>query len=242
MSGLDIKSKICWTLWYGFANLQKDPTHAVDGFKITPNHISPKNTPTATTWWVAFSRMEVYGWDMITRNLLAAQDGSAQKNQRHHETWRTLVKPRRNLGGTLVKLCWNLGGTFRGTFCQPKTDLPQRPIESPKAILPWNLYYGWRPQSYCCWGREKRYKFRAIGKLSIARWITVFTFVYIQSVYFGMLPPPVGRGYIPKWYYLTWLHDDYNLRNLTNWYQKWPFLKGPVTFSKAHHFGYPSSR
>ena len=26
-------------------------------------------------------------------------------------------------------------------------------------------------------------------------------------------------------------------RNLTNWYQKLPSLKGPVTFSKAHHFG-----
>ena len=38
------------------------------------------------------------------------------------ETYATFVKPRRNLGGT-----------FRGTFWQPKTDLPQRTIESPKA-------------------------------------------------------------------------------------------------------------
>ncbi len=30
--------------------------------------------------------------------------------------------------------------------------------------------------------------------------------------------------------------------NLTNWYQKLPFSKGPVTFSKAHHFNGPVTR
>ncbi len=58
---------------------------------------------------------------------------------REPETTRNL----KNLGGT-----W----TFRGTFWRPKTDLPQRTIESPKAILPRKIHYGWRPQSYCCWG------------------------------------------------------------------------------------------
>ena len=58
----------------------------------------------------------------------------------------------------LAQPSWNLGGTFCGTFWRPKTDLPQRTIESPKAILPGNLYYGWRPQSYCCWGKIKSRK------------------------------------------------------------------------------------
>ena len=48
------------------------------------------------------------------------------------------------------------GGSFHRTFWQPKTDLPQRTIESPKAILPRNLYYGWRPQSYSCWGQQQQ--------------------------------------------------------------------------------------
>ena len=42
-------------------------------------------------------------------------------------------KPRnlKNLGGTVVHPYWNLGGTF----WRPKTDLPQRTIESPEFIL-----------------------------------------------------------------------------------------------------------
>ena len=36
----------------------------------------------------------------------------------------------RNLGGTSVKPWRNLGGTFRETFWQPKTDLPQRARDS----------------------------------------------------------------------------------------------------------------
>ena len=52
-----------------------------------------------------------------------------------------------NLGETLVKPWRSLGGTFCGTFWQPKTDLPHRTIEGRSAILPRNLYYGWRPQS-----------------------------------------------------------------------------------------------
>ena len=62
----------------------------------------------------------------------------------------------RNLGETLVKPRWNLGGSLVN-LPQPtklETDLPQRTIESPKAILPRNLYYGWRPQSYCCWWKK----------------------------------------------------------------------------------------
>ena len=47
-----------------------------------------------------------------------------------------------NLGETLVKPWRSLGGTFCGTFWQPKTDLPHRTIEGRSAILPRNLYYG----------------------------------------------------------------------------------------------------
>ena len=64
-----------------------------------------------------------------------------------------LLKPWCNLEGTLVKPWPNVGGTFCRSFLQPKTDLPHRTIESPKASLPRSLYYGWRPQSYCCWGK-----------------------------------------------------------------------------------------
>ena len=76
-------------------------------------------------------------WWNLPRDLLAAQDRSAPENQGHHETCRTSLEPWRNLGGTLV----NLGGTFRGTFWQPKTGLPpenHRESESksaPKALL-----------------------------------------------------------------------------------------------------------
>jgi len=47
-----------------------------------------------------------------------------------------------NLGETLVKPWRSLGGSFCGTFWQPKTDLPHRTIEGRSAILPRNLYYG----------------------------------------------------------------------------------------------------
>ena len=58
-------------------------------------------------------------------------------------------KPWWNLGETFVEP-WlnliNLGGTFRGTFWQPKNDLPQTK-ESPKTILPRNLYYALDPKA-----------------------------------------------------------------------------------------------
>ena len=63
--------------------------------------------------------------------LLAAQDGSAPGNRRHHEAWRTLVEP------CLLELWRNLGGTFRGTFWQPKMDLAQGTRETTKLEEPW---------------------------------------------------------------------------------------------------------
>ena len=63
----------------------------------------------------------------------------------------TLAEPWQDLGGTLLEPSRNLGRTFRRTSWQPNMDLPQRTMESPKAILPRNLYYGW---SYCCWGTK----------------------------------------------------------------------------------------
>ena len=38
----------------------------------------------------------------LPRTLLAAQDGSHPENQRHHETWRTLVQPWWNLPRNLL--------------------------------------------------------------------------------------------------------------------------------------------
>ena len=86
-------------------------------------------------------------WWNLPRNLLAAQDGSAPENQRHCETWRTLVEPSAEPFGSPRRICprepetlrnlENLGGTFRGTFWQPKTDLPQRTRDTTKLGEPW---------------------------------------------------------------------------------------------------------
>ena len=142
-------------------------------------------------WWDA-TKLEELWWN-LPRNLSAAQYGSAPEDQRHLTTSAKLVepwwdatkleelwwnlprnplwRPNTNLPQKtrdtlqLPQLWWNLGetprnlknfgGTFRGTFWRPNTDLPQRTVES----LPPNLYYGWRPQSYCCWGKRTRLKF-----------------------------------------------------------------------------------
>ena len=58
--------------------------------------------------------------------------GSAPEDQRDHETGATFVKPWWNLLETLVEPPGNLGGTFCGTFWQPKTDLPQRTRDTTK--------------------------------------------------------------------------------------------------------------
>ena len=47
-----------------------------------------------------------------------------------------------------VVLPQDLHHGYRGTFWQSKTDLPQRAIESLKAILPRKLYYGWIPKAF----------------------------------------------------------------------------------------------
>ena len=116
--------------------------------------IIPKNTPTATTWWVVFCV-----WVRHVNNSCnfdPEQDWETNVKNSWRNAPKNLFWTNSHLGdksGTLVK-GWNLGGTFRGTFRQPKMDLPQRTSESPKAILPW--YYGWRPQSYCGWGKTQR--------------------------------------------------------------------------------------
>ena len=68
-------------------------------------------------------------WWNLPQNLLAAQDGSAPEDQRHHETCATLAKPWRNLGGT-----------FRGTLAAQDGYGPENHRESegnsaPKPLL-----------------------------------------------------------------------------------------------------------
>ena len=113
------------------------------------SHLPQSNSPRRQTLhfaprpvlWLKTPKLTLLGkkeqkkrWN-LPQNFLAAQDGSAPEDQRLHETCATLVEP-----------WWNL--------LAAKTDLPQRAIESPKAILPPNLNYGWRPLSYCCWRGE----------------------------------------------------------------------------------------
>ena len=95
----------------------------------SPRRTCSREPETRKTW-----RVLVEAWSNLQWNLLAAQDRSAPEDQRHHETWRTLV--------------WNLPRNLVAA----QEGSAQRTLESPKAILPRNLYYGWRPQSYFCWG------------------------------------------------------------------------------------------
>ena len=74
-------------------------------------------------------------WRNLLQNLLAAQDGSAPENQRHHETWRTLVELWRALAGTLLGPWWNLARNLLAA--QDGSALENH--KSPKAILPRNL-------------------------------------------------------------------------------------------------------
>ena len=112
-----------------------------------------------------------------------------------------LVEPLWNLGGILVQPWQNLGGTF----CQPKTDLPQRTIESPKAIRPRNLYYGWRPQSYCCWEKhhpDPRDKVSVAMAMTVNEWVawTVYRYKkYDWKPFFLSEPRQIATKKLGKW-------------------------------------------
>ena len=53
-----------------------------------------------------------------------------------------------NLGGTMVNHGEGLVEPSAEPFGSPRTR------KSPKAILPWNFYCGWRPQSCSCWDKN----------------------------------------------------------------------------------------
>ena len=88
----------------------------------------------------------VKAWWNLPRNILAAQDRPCGSPRgicpREPET----TKLGGNLGRTLVE-------PSAQPFGSPRQI--QRTRESLKAILPRNLYYGWRPQSYRCWGKTR---------------------------------------------------------------------------------------
>ena len=49
-----------------------------------PFKISPKNTPTATTWWVVFWGLDLYGWDMSTIHATLTPGGDWEINVKHN--------------------------------------------------------------------------------------------------------------------------------------------------------------
>ncbi len=120
------------------------PKRICPGKSETPQNLKNLGGTLVKPWWN-------FGGTLVAPSAEPFGQPKMDLPQRHHETWRTLVEPWWNLRGTLVEPWRNLGGTFRGTCWRPKTDLPQRTIESPKAILPWNLYYGWRFKGRMRW-------------------------------------------------------------------------------------------
>ena len=116
---------------------------------------------------------------------LSETKGICPEDQKDRETCATFVKRRCNLRESLVEpstehfgspkqALWQprgicprepettkLGGNLGRTLVEPSAQpfgsprQIQRTRESLKAILPRNLYYGWRPQSYCCWGKTR---------------------------------------------------------------------------------------
>ena len=75
-----------------------------------------------------------------------------------------------NLGGTtkLEEPWWNLDGTFRGTLWQPKTDLPQRTIESESNSAPKPFLWLKTPKSKAIAVGEKTARYQMVRyKLSL---------------------------------------------------------------------------
>ncbi len=106
--------------------------------------ISPKNTPTATTWWVAFCGMEVYGW-----HDNAEPFGSPRRICcRKPKTPRNLKNLWWNLAGKLVEPWWNLprnllaaqGGSAPENHRESESNSALKPalwLKTPKLLLLW---------------------------------------------------------------------------------------------------------
>ena len=58
--------------------------------KVSQYKISPKNIPTATTWWVVFCGLDLYGRDMSTIHATLTQGGDWEINVKH--SWRNPAK------------------------------------------------------------------------------------------------------------------------------------------------------
>ena len=139
----------------------QETSYMVEGKLVTNKHIknhqtrkriNPKNTPTATTWWVVFCGLEVYGWDMSTTHATLTPERDWELNVKN--SWRnpakrnlfwnnnhlrdkcgTLVKQtQRNLGETLMEPWWNLDRTL----VEPWSNLPQNLLAAQHGSAPEN--------------------------------------------------------------------------------------------------------
>ena len=84
--------------------------------------------------------LEVYGWDMSTTHA------TSNPRTRLGDKWREPSKEPFLKQQPFERKMWNLDKrtsvNLGGTLVKPSAEPPQRTRESPKAILPRNLYYG----------------------------------------------------------------------------------------------------
>ena len=86
------------------------------------------------------------------------QPKTDRPHQRHHENWRILVEPSAEPFGSPRRALVEPSPKPK-PFGSPRGMWPREPDRVRNAILPRNLYYGWIPESYCCWGRNKLFNF-----------------------------------------------------------------------------------
>ncbi len=141
------------------------------GFRIRCFEIiSQKNTPTATTCWVVFCGLDLYGWDVWTIHATLTPGGDWEINVKHRlrnppknfyeatAIWETNVKnswrnPPQNLfwsnshlpktpQETVRPMSRTVWGTLQRNLLGGESHLLQRTQEDKRAILPQDLYYG----------------------------------------------------------------------------------------------------
>ena len=122
--------------------------------------ISPKNTPTATTWWVVFGGLDLYGWDMSTIHATLTPGGDwgdkckAQLAEPRTEPFLKqqpfAKKNGRRLWDQRKETVWRSKNLLGGE----KTICCKEPKKTKVSFLPQDLYYGWRPQKLTLLGKK----------------------------------------------------------------------------------------
>ncbi len=143
-------SSPCQRSFLSVFSLQGPSGYRDTGIPFLRHEITPKNSPTATTWWVALCRLEVYGWDMSCNFDPRRRLGNKCKQQLAEQEPFLKQQPGRQME-RIVGEASTEPFLEQQPFAPKKTNVANSLGNTPHNLCHLlqrtDLHHGWRPQS-----------------------------------------------------------------------------------------------